>query len=213
MWVAKITYDGSKSIIGSRTFKHKINLFGFPLSYYYEKEWIIVNVVGTIFGERKNKRAFFRDWKKSKRLINLELNEDFVIATIKEPIIAKNFYNKNIIHLAPVLINDKAQEIMTIGSFNKKYLEKSISALERLNKVKIYYIQQKKIKNISLFKQNPELTEKQRLAMELAIKKGYYNSPRKTSVQKLAKLSGLSFSTFQVHLRKAEEKLIPFFYE
>ena len=53
----------------------------------------------------------------------------------------------------------------------------------------------------------------QKQAIELAIKNGYYNVPRKTSVEKLAKLSKLSFSTFQVHLRKAEEKLIPYFFE
>lgn len=62
-------------------------------------------------------------------------------------------------------------------------------------------------------KVSPELTERQRRAMELAIKNGYYDSPRKTNIKKLAKISGLSFSTFQVHLRKAEEKLIPYYFE
>jgi predicted DNA binding protein len=47
----------------------------------------------------------------------------------------------------------------------------------------------------------------------LAIKNGYYSSPRKINVKELAKISKLSFSTFQVHLRKAEEKLIPYFFE
>ena len=55
--------------------------------------------------------------------------------------------------------------------------------------------------------------EKQKQAIELAIKRGYYTSPRKISLQELAKISKLSFSTFQVHLRKAEEKLIPFYFE
>jgi predicted DNA binding protein len=51
------------------------------------------------------------------------------------------------------------------------------------------------------------------MAMELAIKNGYYHSPRNISVEQLAKLAKLSFSTFQVHLRKAEEKLIPYMFE
>ena len=74
-------------------------------------------------------------------------------------------------------------------------------------------IQNKKIKSISAIKVAPELTEKQKQAIELAIKRGYYTSPRKISLQELAKISKLSFSTFQVHLRKAEEKLIPFYFE
>ena len=61
--------------------------------------------------------------------------------------------------------------------------------------------------------ENPELTEKQKQAMNLAIKQGYYNYPRKISIEQLAKLSKLSFSTFHAHLRKAEQKLLPFFFE
>jgi predicted DNA binding protein len=49
--------------------------------------------------------------------------------------------------------------------------------------------------------------------MVMAIKNGYYNYPRKTSIEKLAELSGLSFSTFHAHLRKAEQRLLPFYFQ
>jgi len=102
---------------------------------------------------------------------------------------------------------------LTIGTFDKKILDKLIINLEKLYKLKIHYIQERKIKNISIIKENPELTKKQKKAIEIAIKNGYYNYPRKTSVKELAKISKLSFSTFQAHLRKAEKKLIPFYFE
>ena len=54
----------------------------------------------------------------------------------------------------------------------------------------------------------PKLTNKQRFAVELAIEKGYYEYPRKISVQELAKISKSPRSTFQEHLRKAESKLM-----
>jgi len=55
----------------------------------------------------------------------------------------------------------------------------------------------------------PKITEKQRRAIDLAIKKGYYEYPRKTTLKSLAKTMNISYSTFQAHLRKAEQKLLP----
>src|SRR3989344_1858411 len=95
---------------------------------------------------------------------------------------------------------------------DKENLIKAIAVFESLHNAKIKYIKNKKIKNISIVKQNPDLTDKQKEAIGLAIKHGYYDYPRKIDVQDLAKESKLSFSTFHAHLRKAEQKLMPFFF-
>ncbi len=213
MWTAKVSFDGSKALIGSRTLKHKVNVFAFPLSWVYEKNWIILNATGILLGQEKNKKIFIKDLRKADRLVNLEFNGDFFIITIKEPPFAKALYNKDIIHLAPALIDENGQETLTIGCFNKEQLNKAITTLEKAFETKVYYIKERKIKNISIIKENPELTDKQKQAMNLAIKNGYYSYPRKTSIEELAKLSNLSFSTFHAHLRKAEQKLLPFFFE
>lgn len=210
MWVAKVSINGKTACIGSRTLKHRINLFGFPLSFFYERKWIIVNISGILIGKEREKREFIKDWKKSGRLENLELNKDFFIGTIKEPIFAKTIYNKNIIHLTPVLIDEKGWETMNVGSFNREIINKFLATLEKNYETKIHYLKQEKIKNISVMQENPQLTEKQKEAINLGIKNGYYNYPRKTSIEKLARLSGLSFSTFHAHLRKAEQKLLPY---
>ena len=57
---------------------------------------------------------------------------------------------------------------------------------------------------------HPHFTENQKQALNLAIKNGYYDYPRKISIQDLAKHLDLSFSTFHAHLRKAEQKILPF---
>lgn len=212
MWTAKISIDGSKLLVGNLTLKHKINFFGFPLSYYYEKGFVIVNITGVLLGENKNKVNFVKDLRKSSRIINLEINEDFFIATIKDPIHSKDFYNKSIIHLAPALIDENGKETINIGCFDKRDLGKAIETIEKHYNAKIHFIQEKKIKNISVIKQNPELTDKQKHAMALAIKHGYYEYPRKISIEELAKVSKHSFSTFHAHLRKAEHKLLPFYF-
>jgi len=213
MWTAKLMFEGKNALIGSRTFKHKVNLFAFPLSYSYLKKWIIVSVTGILIGEEKSKKRFIIDLKKSDRVINLELNEDFLIATIREPIFSKTIYNKDIIHLSPALLDENGNETINIASFNKKQLVKAVSTLEKTYKTKVYFIEERKIKNISVMRENPELTEKQKKALEIAIKHGYYEYPRQIELEKLARLMNICFSTYQAHLRKAEQKLIPFFFE
>jgi len=211
MWVAKIKLDSEGTLIGSIAVKTKVDLFGFPISFAEKKEWIIVNVVGTIFGEEKNKSRFISELKKKSRLVNLERTNDFFIATIKEPLKAKDFYQHEIIHLEPVYISAEGFEILTVGSFEKKAIMKTASLFEKDYSGKLLYVKQKEVRNISVMRYNPSLTGRQKDAITLAVKNGYYSVPRKIDVKELAKMSGLSFSTFQVHLRKAEAKLIPFY--
>jgi predicted DNA binding protein len=52
------------------------------------------------------------------------------------------------------------------------------------------------------------LTAKQSDVLILAIKHGYFDSPAKVSADEMARLAGLSRSTFMEHLRKAEGKLL-----
>jgi hypothetical protein len=213
MWIAKIQYLCRNALIGRKAFEYGIDIFGFPISFTKERKQIIVHIAGTLFGENINKKKLTKNIKKEKRILNFEVNNDFFVGTIKEPRFGIVLYNKDIIHVEPVFISKEGFGILTIGAFNRDALIKVINTLEKKYKGKLIFIQQRKIKSISIMKIKPELTEKQRKAMELAIQKGYYHSPRKIDMQQLAKLSGLSFSTFQVHLRKAEAKLIPYSFE
>ena len=131
MWVAKIKFSAKGTLIGSKTEKYNLNLFAFPLSFYYEGEWILVHIAGTLIGGNKDKKDFVKDLKKEKRVVNLELNSDFIIGTVKEPIYAKDIYHKDIFHLLPAFISDKGYEIITIGSFSRERLLKVFDILKR----------------------------------------------------------------------------------
>lgn len=213
MWVAKIRINSEGTLIGEKCKKYNVDILGFPLSYSYDSKWVIVQLAGTIFGNEKDKKGFFREAKKEKRVINLEMNNDFIIGTIKDPIYMNDLYQKDIFYISPALISSKGYELIEIGSFNRKLLVKIASLLEKRYGGRLLSLEDKKIRSISVMKVHPDLTDKQKQAIELAVKNGYYHVPRKTSVEKLAKFAGLSFSTFQVHLRKAEEKLIPYSFE
>ncbi|MFC4543776.1 helix-turn-helix domain-containing protein [Halosolutus amylolyticus] len=52
------------------------------------------------------------------------------------------------------------------------------------------------------------LTDRQRAALRLALESGYYEQPRKTSLRDLADRTAVARSTYEEHLRKAENKLL-----
>lgn len=213
MWTAKITLDGRKGRIGSRTKRFNVSVAGYPVSYYEKKKGIYVYLVGFIFGEEKNKKKFIKDFKKEKGVLHLETRGDFIIAQILESLELKPMYHHELINLKPIIIDEKGYNHWTIGSWNKEGLLNFIKIVEKEYAGELLKIKQEKITSFSILSIQPELTDKQKRALELAIRHGYYEYPRKTELQKLAKLMNLSYSTYQAHLRKAEKKLLPFFFE
>jgi len=213
MWVAKVRLSGEKGRIGSRTKKFNVSVSGFPVSFYTKKDGVYVYMVGFIFGEKKNKEKFIEDIKKEKGVLHFENKEDFIIAQIIEPLKLKPMYDHRIINLEPIFIDEEGYNHWTIGSWDKKELMRFVEVTEKEYEGELLSITQQKITNFSILSMQPELTPKQRKAMELAIKENYYNYPRKIELRALARLMKISYSTFQAHLRKAEQKLIPFFFK
>ena len=66
----------------------------------------------------------------------------------------------------------------------------------------------KRIKIVDFFipQLHPKLSPKQKEAVELAVKNGYYEFPRKIDLEGLAKLSKVKRQTYQENLRRAEKK-------
>ena len=87
-----------------------------------------------------------------------------------------------------------------------KFSEKHLGA-------KVVYFREEKISNINFTKLLPELTDLQKKAMGVAIGNGYYDYPKKVKMEKLAELMGISYSTYQAHLKKAEGKILPEVYK
>jgi len=52
------------------------------------------------------------------------------------------------------------------------------------------------------------VTDRQLAALQLALERGYYEQPRKTSLRDLADRTAVARSTYEEHLRKAENKLL-----
>ncbi|MHA1827770.1 MAG: helix-turn-helix domain-containing protein [Candidatus Heimdallarchaeaceae archaeon] len=212
MWVAKIKLNGEKGSIGSRTKKFGVSVSGYPVSSYKTKKGIYVYLVGFILGREDDKKRFIRDIKRGEKTQHFEIKGDLIIAQILEPPRLEQMYSHKLINLKPIIIDEKGFNYWTLGSWDKKELIKFVRVVEREYKGELISINQEKIEDFSIIHIQPKLTNKQKQAMDMAIKYGYYDYPRKIDVQKLAKLSKLSFSTFHAHLRKAEQKLLPYFF-
>ena len=207
MWVAKLRIFNEKNILIQLAKKHRINLTGYPLSYYKEKGKLYLFVSGNIIGDEKNKKLFLNDLQKETK--KLEVKKDFLIALMEQPVEIEAVYDPEIIHIKPVFISSEGYQDWEMASWNREKLGKAISVSKQING-KLLKLKQEKISNISTRSMLPEMTSKQKNAFELALRNGYYEFPRHTELKELAKLSRISLSTYQAHLRKAEKKIMAF---
>lgn len=213
MWVLNLKLPSEKQFMGKLAIKHQVSMTGYPLSYWkkYGKMYIIA--AGVMFGEEKDKRALMRDIKKQKELIKFESDGDFLVAITEQPSFTEPAYDPQIIRPLPVVINKKGYHIWYLACFDRSPLEKVLHFAEKYLNTEVLKFKQEKITNISFTKLLPDLTKSQKKALEIAINEGYYEYPKRVKMEALAKKMGISYSTFQAHLKKAEGKILPEVYK
>jgi len=164
--------------------------------------------------KQENKRKFIRNLKKEKSIKKLEQKGNYIFTLNEEPI-EKQYYsplfNPKIIQLKPVAQRTDGFEDWELGCWEKEPLMR-VMQIPSFN-VKLIYIKQTKLADIFMPHIYPKLSPKQKEAIELAVKHGYYKYPRKIDLEKLAKIAKVKRQTFQENLRRAEKKLIPFLTE
>lgn len=210
MWRLKLKLDSSKQFLGKLAIKHEVSMTGYPLSYWKDSNNLYLVSAGTMFGDENKKKALIRELKKSNEFVDLEISGDFIINVTKQPLFTEPVYDGRIIRPNPVTINKKGFHIWDLASFDRKVLEKVLEFSEEKLGAEIISFREEKISNINFTKLLPDLTKNQKEAMEIAIKNGYYQYPKKIKMEDLAKKMRISYSTYQAHLKKAEGKMIPF---
>jgi len=210
MWVLKLNVESLKQPFGKIAVKHNVSVASYVMSSYRKGKSIMLTGAGFVFGEEKNKKAFYREMKKQPWVLNYEQAGDFGIAVFKEPLYTEIFWHPEIIQTAPsVICPGENVHVWSYASFNRKLLEKVLEKAEKYLGAKLLYFRKEKISNISFTKLLPELTNNQKRALEIAIQHGYYSYPKKVKMEVLAKKMGISYSTYQAHLKKAEGKILP----
>lgn len=98
---------------------------------------------------------------------------------------------------------------MRVHAWNKDVLNTAWNAISKHHNAKLRRIYQTKVNEFLVMKEHPQLTSKQKEALKLAIDNGYYEVPRKITLEELSKKMGTNYSNYQVHLRKAENAVLP----
>lgn len=117
--------------------------------------------------------------------------------------------DKHVFFLGPIL-EEKGFQWWKVGS-NKK--ENLLNFFQKIKKMKGYAniellgIKDQKISTI-LFSRIPDFPEKDLIWWKTALAEGYYEYPRRISLEQLAKKLGVPYTTLKDHLRKTEIALM-----
>ncbi len=209
MWTAKIKLRHD-CIIGNRCKKYNIITQSLDLNEEKKNNKILTSSIHQIIGDEKYIKKFVNDLKKDKRTEYVEFNGStlFLIETSKNKPVSQ--FTRKMFFVKPVIIDTQGYEHWEIASHQREELTKFIDNVEPLvYEFKLLNLKNYPLQSIYFPKVMPQLTALQKKALELAINKGYYEAPKKTSLRKLAKQMRISLSTYQKHLQKAESKVIP----
>lgn len=216
MWHLKFRYRHTDCIVVPLLEKHSLTIQLFHIGRYTKGDYIYVTFIQILNGALEGISKYARDLQKNKKILRLErLNENTFMTLAKhkrEIELYGSAYDPQFISATPSYWDEKGFEVHELISWEKKPLQEHIRILKR-NKTTEYFellsFTEKKLDNIYTMNLFPKLAPKQEKAIKLAFTKGYYEFPRRISLDKLAKLVGVAKPTFRENLRKAEAKLIP----
>jgi predicted DNA binding protein len=216
MWTLKMRFWHEGSAVIPLAQKYKLTVLCFPLNRFSKGSYVFLTSAHIALGEQNNVKAYFDEIAKNPRYENLEYEGNLVVYTIKAKKSATHlqmYLSPELIFVKPIIVKPDGFEYLHLAALQKSVLTNFLKIAQKWGKVEMQRITEEKVRDFYVPHAMPDLTEKQKKAITLAYKNGYYNFPKKTEIKRLAKIAGLSPSTFQEHLRKAEQRLIPFFLE
>ncbi|MCX6798914.1 MAG: helix-turn-helix domain-containing protein [Candidatus Diapherotrites archaeon] len=213
MWTLKMKFWHEGSAVIPFAQKYKLTILTFPLNRFAKGGKIFLTSAHIVLGEKKSVVAYLKEISGNPRYLNLEFEGNLVVYTIvakKGASHLQMYLDPELIFVKPIIVKPDGFEYLEVAALNKKVLTRFLKTAQRWVKIDVQSISNEKIRDFYIPHFLPDLTEKQKKAILLAYKNGYYDFPKRTEIQRLAKLAGLSPSAFQEHLRRAEQKLIPF---
>jgi len=163
-----------------------------------------------MLGPEKNKTALLKDIRNQPELVKLEMKKDFAVIVTKQPLFTEPVWDPRIIRVKPHTIDyRKKKHVWHLASFDKGILEKVYRFAKKHFGARLLKFKTEKLSDITITQLFPQLTSKQKRAMEIALSHGYYEYPKKITMEELAKIMKISYSTYQAHLKKAEARMMP----
>lgn len=111
----------------------------------------------------------------------------------------------------PVHVSTDGWEYWEVACIDRSELNKIVQTSIKHYHGKLFSLKKEILQDVASFRFSMTLPPKQREAIEVAFKEGYYDYPRKIELQKLAKHTKKAYSTYQENLRKAEGRIVDYF--
>lgn len=130
-----------------------------------------------------------------------------------EQSITDRFEKHNCLYQSPTIYR-QGWEHYTVVAFDGEDIRELLGDLRSDREIELLSktsISEKQIPHSMLAPANQlfeNITDRQLAALQLALESGYYEQPRKTSLRDLADQTAVARSTYEEHLRKAENKLL-----
>jgi hypothetical protein len=217
MWYLKYKYKHSDCIYAPKLQELNLNGYFYYLGEYVKGDYVYTSAMLHLIGEEKAIKRYIRYIKNHKDVVNLEVYENliFILAKHKKELsLYEAVYNPILIYPAPAYLGKEGFEVIEVASWDRKAIQNLISSIEK-NKTTTYFeilqFKEKVLEEVYVSRLMPKLASKQKEAITIAFRNGYYNFPRKINLDELAKSMKVSKQTFRENLRKAEAKIIPKF--
>lgn len=214
MWYLKFKLRHSDCIISPLAEKYNLKVNFYPLGHYIEGKNVFVSAIHLVKGNEKNIKKYIKDFKNDKRIVQIEVSK-VIFTRTKEPSSLKTYqaiYNPKLFYITPGFNSPDGNEVWELACWNRKPLEDLIAIMRKAKTTinfEIMKFKEKNMDDIYILQLFPELPKKQKQAVEIAYKLGYYQFPRKINLGKIAEIVGISKATLHENLRKAEAKLMP----
>jgi predicted DNA binding protein len=213
MWIARLRIKHKDCIFSPLVKRFKLTDLIYPLNQYSQEGRDYFVSSHTVQGKLKDVKRYAKALRKNDKVKRLDIKGNFMVVLVEEKTSPeyKEFYDPLLLYPKPVMNAADGLEYWELASWHRRVLSNVIKKALQKYEGKLIYMNKSKLENIFIPQMMPKLTEKQKYAFELALSRGYYTYPRKTNLSKLAKIMDVSRPTFDIHLRRAEQRLMPFF--
>jgi predicted DNA binding protein len=214
MWIARFKLYHKDCPAVNTCVKHETDVTSYPLGFYVEGQYKYVTTLCRMMGSQDKKKEYVEDFRKDENITNIDVNDDFFAyeyrLDLEEGEHVQLYTNHKMFFTKPTFNSHDKHEYWELASWDKSVLTRfSDEVSSHMDSSEMLGISRKS--NYDVFVQNatPKLSKNQKEALRLAYTHNYYSYPRRIDLSVLAKKAGISISTYQEHLRRAENKLMP----
>ncbi len=205
MWIGKFKIKHDCWIL-QKTVKYGFSAVGLPLNSFERNGKKYHTGLDFLKGSKESKEKFIQSLHKDKRIKKFVIRGNQLLTLIEGSDFVAHAFDPSLFFISPVLQKD-GFEYWEIGSWERKTLLKFYNDVKTFGDIKMLKLR-REVPSFIVHQALPKLTMRQEEALHLAQDLGYYEYPRKISVEELAKRLKVPRTTFQAHLRKAEKKMM-----